>query len=445
VTVVVGVVDLGFGDAGKGLVVDALVCRLASKTVVRVNGGAQAGHNVVTKDGRHHCFCQVGAGSFTPGVRTVHGPEVVLHLGALVLEAAALARVGVHDILGRIDASDRCRVVTPWDQACARLRELARGDARHGSCGTGVGEVVRASIEQPTTVVRLGDLRAPSRARRVVVRARERARASFADLHLRLTCTAAAAERAVLTDDSIVERWLEQAHSIGGGVVADDDRLARVLGGGPVVIEGAQGVLLDQHYGFHPFTTWSSCTFAPMDDLVDHFLPGADVIHVGVVRTLPVRHGPGPFPTHEPALDRAITEAHNRYGPWQGAVRHGWPDAVMARYAADVVGRIDGVVVTHIDTWRRVSDSRVATTYEGLDRLAVPATLADQAALTSALLGATPQLDPWPHGERVDDGELWAGLHRAPLAASATGPGQEDLRWTGLLPRPARGWRYLSR
>ena len=430
--IVIGVVDLGFGDAGKGLVVDALTRRLGATTVARVNGGAQAGHNVVTPDGRHHCFSQVGAGSFTPGVRTVHGPQVVLHLGALAIEAAALGRVGVPGILSRIDASERCRVVTPWDQACGRLRELARGDARHGSCGTGVGEVVRASIEEPTTVVRLGDLRSPSLARRAAVRARNRARASAADIDP-TPAPSSAAEAAVLTDDEIIDRWLGQARSVAQTLVADDDRLARVLGAGPVVVEGAQGVLLDQDHGFHPYTTWSSCTFAPIDDLVDQFLPGAHATRLGVVRTLPVRHGPGPFPTHEPALDGAIAEAHNCTGPWQGAVRHGWPDQVMAHYAADVAGRIDGVVVTHLDTWRSLTGGQLATTYESLDRLPRPTTLAEQAALTSALLAATPLLEPWPHGRAVDDGEPWAALHRAPLAATATGPTHAALRWTDLV------------
>ncbi|MEO5680820.1 MAG: adenylosuccinate synthase, partial [Acidimicrobiales bacterium] len=126
-------------------------------------------------------------------------------------------------------------------------------------------------------------------------------------------------------------------------------------------------------------------------------------------------------------------EAHNCSGPWQGAVRHGWPDQVMARYAADVAGRVDGVVVTHLDTWRSLTGGRLATTYEGLDRLPRPATLAEQIALTSALLATTPQLEPWPPGGAFDDGEPWAALHRAPLAASATGPTRVDLRWTDIV------------
>ena len=78
------VVDLGFGDAGKGLVTDALVRRTGAKLVVRYNGGAQAGHNVVTATA-HHTFAQLGAGSFA-GARTWLGPEVIVHPTALLTE-----------------------------------------------------------------------------------------------------------------------------------------------------------------------------------------------------------------------------------------------------------------------------------------------------------------------------------------------------------------------
>ncbi|HMB55126.1 MAG TPA: adenylosuccinate synthetase, partial [Thermoanaerobaculia bacterium] len=89
------VVDLGFGDAGKGLLTDHLVRETGATLVVRYNGGAQAGHNVVTAGGRHHTFAQLGSGSFVAGTRTLLGPRVVVHPTALLLEAEALAGRGV--------------------------------------------------------------------------------------------------------------------------------------------------------------------------------------------------------------------------------------------------------------------------------------------------------------------------------------------------------------
>ena len=98
----VALVDLGFGDAGKGKFVDAWVRTSGAHTVVRFNGGAQAGHNVVLPDGRHHTFSQWGAGSFVPGVATVLAAPVVVHPGALHQEAQALARVGIGDAWQRL-------------------------------------------------------------------------------------------------------------------------------------------------------------------------------------------------------------------------------------------------------------------------------------------------------------------------------------------------------
>ena len=122
------VVDLGFGDAGKGTITDFLVRERGAEWVVRFNGGAQAGHNVVTDDGRHHTFSQLGAGSFVPGVRSYLGPDFVLHPGALLEEARALARVGIPDAFERLYVDDGALLVSPFQGAATRLRELGRGE-----------------------------------------------------------------------------------------------------------------------------------------------------------------------------------------------------------------------------------------------------------------------------------------------------------------------------
>src|ERR1700683_2211088 len=118
------VVDLGFGDAGKGLVTDFLTHSMGATLVVRFNGGAQAGHNVVTADGRHHTFSQLGSGTLVPGVRTPPTSRVVVHPTALLLEDAHLESVGVDDALPRLTVSPEALVVTPFHQAACRVREL---------------------------------------------------------------------------------------------------------------------------------------------------------------------------------------------------------------------------------------------------------------------------------------------------------------------------------
>ena len=82
------VVDLGFGDGGKGTLTDFLVRDRGAGLVVRFNGGAQAGHNVVCPDGRHHTFAQFCAGSFVPGVLGLLGPEFLLHPLGMAVDSA---------------------------------------------------------------------------------------------------------------------------------------------------------------------------------------------------------------------------------------------------------------------------------------------------------------------------------------------------------------------
>jgi len=359
------VVDLGFGDAGKGLLTDFLVRRTGATVVVRYNGGAQAGHNVVAPDGRHHTFAQLGAGSFVAGVRTFLSRHVVVHPTALLLEAEALHAKGAGDVLARLRISERALLITPFHQAAGRLREMARGESRHGSCGAGVGEAVQDALAWPGEAIVAADLRDPPRLRRKLRRVRERKGDEIAALAAAVPAGAGKTrESAVFTAAGVPERWAAQAAALArGGQVTEDATLGSWLDGAPaVVFEGAQGVLLDEWAGFHPHTTWSRCTLDHAHEILAAAAPGADVERIGVMRAHAVRHGPGPLPTETAELRPAVVE-HNRRGPWQGPVRYGWFDAVLARYALDVVGPIDLLALTHLDVPPRLRRWQVCGGY----------------------------------------------------------------------------------
>src|SRR6266516_2642538 len=122
--------------------------------------------------------------------------------------------------------------------------------------------------------------------------------------------------------------------------ITGDGHLAGLLRrDGCVVFEGAQGVLLDEWRGFHPYTTWSTTTFANAETLLAE--AGQTATRLGVVRCYMTRHGPGPFPTEDPTLE--LPELYNRHGTWQGAFRTGHLDAVALRYAVKVAGGLDAV------------------------------------------------------------------------------------------------------
>ena len=355
----VAVVDLGFGDAGKGTTVDWLVRRLGARTVVRFNGGAQAGHNVVTTDGRHHTFAQFGAGTFA-GARTHLSEHVVLHPSALVVEAGYLERAGVRAPLERITVDGRALVTTPLQQAAIRLREMARGDGRFGSCGVGVGETMADAIAAPEDAVRARDLAGGSlRARVLRLQARKRAELD-AEIRALARVPEARAEVRALEAPDVVDAWIDALAPVRS-VVVDEARAREALREGTIVFEGAQGVLLDEWRGFHPYTTWSTCTFhnalAIARDL------GEPLARIGVTRTYATRHGPGPFPSETRELEACFDEPHNVHGPWQGAFRTGWLDLVLLRYAMDACGGVDALALTHMDTLARMPRWRVCVRY----------------------------------------------------------------------------------
>lgn len=360
------VCDLGFGDAGKGLVTDALVRATGAPVVVRYNGGAQAGHNVVTADGRHHTFSQLGAGSFVPGVQTFLTRDVLVHPTALLNEAAhfdgSCGAGASQSVLERVWLSERAKVITPFHQALNRLRELARGDAVHGSCGVGVGETVRDALESPGEILEVGTLPRLVELRRVLARARERLLPEARELARQAAAhPAAALELAIFERPEVSQRWQEALAPLltRKRIVSDAHLGALANDGQALIFEGAQGVLLDERHGFHPHTTWSDCTPHNAERLLGELGLSQPVVRVGVLRSHAVRHGPGPFPSETNALDGLVDE-HNARNDWQGHVRYGWFDEVLARYALERIGGVHHLALTHLDLLaRRGSLSRV--------------------------------------------------------------------------------------
>jgi len=164
------------------------------------------------------------------------------------------------------------------------------------------------------------------------------------------------------------------------------------------------------------------------------------VQHLGVLRSYLTRHGPGPLPTHDRALDARLREPHNANEGWQGVFRRGHPDAVLLRYALDAAGTLDGLVVSHLDAvdgaglrwcagYRTAEAGRFASLPLGGVR-----DLGHQHALTRLLQGAEPIYEPHavasPHAW-VAYAEASSGL---PVRFGAFGPTRETVRDRKHLP-----------
>ncbi|MDL4771309.1 MULTISPECIES: adenylosuccinate synthetase [Thermomonosporaceae] len=412
------VADLGFGDAGKGTVVDWLCLRGPEPVgaVVRFNGGAQAAHNVVAADGRHHTFAQFGSGSLTAGVRTHLSRFMLVDPLALGAEAAHLRSLGVAQPLGLLTADRDAPLTTPYHRAANRAREAARGAGRHGSCGMGVGETAAYALAHEDAP-RVGDCLSRARLRRTLTAVHD---------HYRDTFPSVFPGDEMPPVDDCVEAFLAFGENVR---IVDGRYLPGLLRSTNVVFEGAQGVLLDEWHGFHPYTTWSTTTFANAETLLAE--AGAHATRLGVLRAYATRHGPGPFVTEDPALTAELPDRHNGTGPWQGAFRTGHLDAVALRYALDVTGGVDALAVTHLDVANARSDLRLCSAYdmdgELVHRLptgppgGAPGGLERQAALTDRLMRARPVYRPLPDPVQAIEEE--AG---APVVLRSYGPTAGD-------------------
>lgn len=417
------VVDLGFGDAGKGAVVNHL-CRTTRPTaVVRFNGGAQAAHNVVTADGRHHTFAQFGSGTLH-GVPTHLSRFMLVDPLALAAEADHLRAVGVPDPYALLSVDRRALLTTPYHAAANRLREQARAAARHGSCGMGIGETAAYALAHREDAPTAGDCASRPRLLRRLRLLRDRLSDELGPLP-------------APPPEDCADAFGAFARAVA---LTDGTALRRLSRRGPLLFEGAQGVLLDEWHGFHPFTTWSTTTFANAETL----LAEADAPHqarrLGVVRTYTTRHGPGPLVTEDPELAAALPEPHNGHGRWQGAFRLGHFDAVAHAYAVEVCGGVDALALTHLDAPRRCRSLRMCRAY-GIDGRLVerlpagpPGDLVRQAELTGRLLRAGPALWDTPGRDPRRWSEAVSAALGAPVVLESSGPtrqGVRDLRSTG--------------
>ncbi len=396
-------VDLGFGDAGKGSIVDFLTRHYDAHTVVRYNGGAQAGHRVVVlaADGmtqQEHVFAQFGAGTLA-GAATHLSRFMLLDPLAMLAEEAHLHSLGITNAFARTTIDERALIITPFQRAVNRVREQLRGAGRHGSCGMGIGETMADALAHGAAVLFASDLRDPERLHHKLAFLR---RVNLAKLPASLPDDPQIeAELGMLTETDW-DVWLIDAYRefTAQAQIVPGAHLHTILQrAGTTVFEGAQGVLLDEWAGFHPYTTWSTTTLANADQLLAEANYRGKVTRVGITRAYATRHGAGPFVTEDATLTHALPDARNGDGAWQQHFRSGWLDLVMLRYASEIVGPLDYLAVTCLDRLEALPTLQLCMAYQGetglVERIIpapIPQDLIYQTHLTEQLIRCRPLL-----------------------------------------------------
>ena len=325
------VVGAQWGDEGKGKLVDVLAER--ADWVVRYQGGANAGHTV---DLGTSCFIlqQIPSGILHPGVRCAIGNGVVLDPETLFTEIDRLVKAGI-DVEGRLYVSDRAHLVLPYhkmvDAESSASREI-------GTTGRGIGPAYEDKVARRG--VRVLDLRHPAHLAELVGRGVDHANGLLARFG---SSQRADVGRTLATLEGLAPRLL---------ALSDDVSLAvhrAIRGGAAVLLEGAQGSMLDVDHGTYPYVT-SSNTTSGAAAVGAGIGPSAIDAVLGVVKAYTTRVGNGPLPTEfEEPLATRMRELGHEYGAVTGRPRRcGWFDAVVVRYAARVNG-LSGLAVTKLD------------------------------------------------------------------------------------------------
>lgn len=374
------IIGANFGDEGKGLLTDFHAARLGpGTTVIRFNGGAQAGHTVTLADGRRHVFHHVGAGAFA-GAATHLSRFFIANPLLLEQELAALSALGVTP---HVTLDPAAPLTTPFDMMANQMAEEARGAARHGSTGLGINETVTRMATRFAT--RAGDLADPDALRRQIVAIRDEY------LPARLAALGVTLDepwRRRIADPAVIEWFLE------AGAATLRPRLGGLPASRAIVFEGAQGLLLDEHHEFFPHVTRSRTGLTNVLALArEAGIAGLEVTYA--TRAYLTRHGAGPFPTEEPGL--AFPDATNRPNPWQGTLRFGWLDLdLLARTIRADLAQSGGIEIlpTLAVTCLNQVGPRVPHWRGGVRRESSPEALVaaalDAAGLDRALFSSTP-------------------------------------------------------
>jgi adenylosuccinate synthase len=376
------VVGAQWGDEGKGKLVDVLAER--ADWVVRYQGGANAGHTVDV-GGRSFVLHQIPSGILHAGVRCAIGSGVVLDPETLFAEIDELIRDGV-DVEGRLYVSDRAHLVLPYHKLVDAESQASRAI---GTTGRGIGPAYEDKIGRRG--IRVVDLRHLDRVRALVEAGVEHANAQLARFGSPLR---ADVEETLERLAATAPRLLALAADIGLSLHR------AVRSGAAILLEGAQGSLLDVDHGTYPFVTSSSTTTGGA--VTGSGLPPMAIqAALGVVKAYTTRVGNGPLPTEvDGELGTRLRELGQEYGATTGRPRRcGWFDSVVVRYAARVNG-LTGLAVTKLDVLDTFDKVAICTAYRVQGER-----VADFPADIAELDNLQPEYE-WHEGWRVSTGSL---------------------------------------
>ncbi len=344
----IAVIGAQWGDEGKGKVVDYLAAR--AKMVVRFSGGNNAGHTVINQYGEFRLHL-VPSGIFYPNLTSIIGNGVVVDPGALLDELEGVRQGGVD--IGSLYISDRANLVMPYHWLLDGLEEESRGKGSLGTTRKGVGP---AYVDKAARLgIRAGDLLDPAAFRQRLSLILEQKNAIISAVYHSPT----------MSLDEIYDEYCAHGEKLAPHIRHTEPLMAETLSKGEMVLlEGAQGALLDVDFGTYPYVTSSSpmvggaCTGAGISP---RYISGI----IGVFKAYPTRVGVGPMPTLiEGETQDMVREHAHEYGATTGRPRCcGWFDGVAAAYVSQLNG-FSAIAVTRLDVLDVLPNIKICRAYQ---------------------------------------------------------------------------------
>jgi adenylosuccinate synthase len=340
VTIIIGA---QWGDEGKGKWVDILA--QSSDAVARFQGGNNAGHTLYI-NGEKIVLHQIPSGVFNPRSVVALTAGVVMNPVQMVAELKKISTN--HSVASdRLWMSARCHVITPWHIFRDEMRE-ARNANPIGTTKRGIGPTYSAKANREG--LRLGHYIDPD-ARKAWLASMTSHYPEFAQFHRENTSA-----------------WTEfelAAEELRPFVTDAEDRLRDLVQSGKsLLLEGAQGALLDLDHGTYPFVTSSStCAGGALASL--GFSPRSVKAIYGVAKAYTTRVGSGPFPTEDTDIaGRHMADKGKEFGATTGRARRcGWLDLVALRYAYRTSG-MDGIILNKMDILDELTELKVCVAYQ---------------------------------------------------------------------------------
>ena len=345
------VIGTQWGDEGKGKVVDWLTDH--AQGVVRFQGGHNAGHTLVI-GGQKTALQLIPSGIMRAGVACYIGNGVVLLVPDLLREIDKLEASGV-EVAARLKVSEACPVILPYHTALDAAREAARGDAKIGTTGKGIGPAYEDKVAR--RAIRVADLCNESR-----LAEKLRENLDYHNFVLVNYLKAQAVDYQKTLDDALstVSRVRPMVADVSSALYAAHKAGANLL------FEGAQGSLLDVDHGTYPFVTSSNCVAG---NAAAGSGVGPNMLHyvLGITKAYTTRVGSGPFPSELPTdqgVGKHLSAVGHEFGTVTGRARRcGWFDAALLKRSVQING-VSGMCLTKLDVLDGLETLKLCTGYK---------------------------------------------------------------------------------